>query len=71
MEMYSVKSNLLEALSTFEPKLKRIRLTLKEEAKLGAVKIILLHNKCLLLELPQTEFYICEQNIPGYYRVSD
>lgn len=65
--MYSVKSNLLEVLSRFKPKFKRIMLTLKEEAKLSAVKLILLHNKCLLLELPQMEFYICEQNLPGFY----
>lgn len=59
----SVKSNLLEALSRFKLKLKRIGLTRKEETNLGAVKPILPHLKYLLFELPQNELYICEQTV--------
>jgi len=58
-------------LSRFTPELRSIRLTLKEEANLHAVKLILLQNNHLLLELPRPEFYTGEQSLPCYYRVRD
>lgn len=59
--MYAVEDNLLEVLSKFKPKWKRIGLRLKEEVEVSAVKLNLSCNKCLRIELPQTEFYLCEQ----------
>lgn len=59
--MYAVEDNLLEVLSKFKPKWKRIGLRLKEEVEVSAVKLNLSCNKCLQIELPQTEFYLSEQ----------
>lgn len=63
--MYAVEDNLLEVLSKFKPKWKRIGLRLKEEVEVSAVKLNLSCNKCLWIELPQTEFYLSEQAPPG------